>query len=152
MQIPFNFQVQLTKYKITKSPFQVHFTICSCCYWSLRLQESVVPFYASSTGTNKAESSLRRHWQLRIASESHSSSGRFIPLPPFVPCFIHCRCSLSSSFSESWFLFYLPNFFFFFFSSFAHFCLTLFFRLSLICLTFSKHFFFFFWEDHCYCF
>ena len=81
---------------------------------SLRLQESVVPFYvssSSSTGTNKAESSLRLHWQLRIASESHSSSGRFIPLPPFVPCFIHCRCTLSSSFSESWFLFYLPNFF-----------------------------------------
>ena len=102
----------------------------------------MVPFYASSsssTGANKAESSLRRHWQLRIASESHSSSGRFIPLPPLVPCFIHCRCLLSSSFSDSWFLFYLPNFFFFFLS-FAHFCLSLYFRLSLICLTFSKLF------------
>ena len=45
----------------------------------------MVPFYASSsssTATNKAESSLRRHWLLRIASESHSSSGRFIPLFP----------------------------------------------------------------------
>ena len=83
----------------------------------------------------------RRHWQLRIASESHSSSGRFIPLPPVVPCFIHRRCSLSSSFSESWFLFYLPNFFFL---SFAHFCLILFFRLSLICLTLRKLFVFVF--------
>ena len=111
---------------------------------SLHLQESVVLFYSSSsssTGTNKAESSLRRRWQLKIASESHSSSGRFIPLPPFVPCFIHCHCSLSplfpnldfcsiyqiSSSSSSSF-------------SFAHYCLTLFFRLSLICLTFIKLF------------
>ena len=90
-----------------------------------------------------------------IASESHSSSGRFIPLPPFVPCFyslplfiviLFFRILISVLFTK------------FLLLRTIQFCLTLFFRLSLICLTFRKLFFFlfcfvlFFLEGHCYCF
>ena len=109
---PYNFQLKIILRKIIKSPFQVHYTISSCCY----LKSLRNPFKSQL-------SRFRRVLRLQllqtkpnrpldaIASASHSSSGRFIPVPPFVPCFIHRHCSLSSSFSESWFLFYLPNFF-----------------------------------------
>ena len=87
------------------SPFQVYFTISSCCYLkSLRnpFKSHWSRFTSSSTATNKAESSLRRHckWIPFLVRSIHPS-----------PSFIHRHCSLSSSFSESWFLFYLPNFF-----------------------------------------
>ena len=77
------------KNNIIKSPLQVH----------LLFLHAVTKKSSSSrvSGPVLLEF-LRRHWQLKIASESHSSSGRFIPLPPFVPCFIHCHCSLSPLF------------------------------------------------------
>ena len=49
-------------------------------------------FTSSSTGTNKAESSLRRHWQLRIASESHSSSSpSLLSFPALFIAVVHCH-------------------------------------------------------------
>ena len=104
-----SFQLSTQNNKIIKSPFQVHFTISSCCHLkSLRnpfKSQWSPPFYgssSSSTGTNKGESSLRRpcKWIPFLVRSSHPS-----------PSFIHRHCSLSSSFSESWFVFYLPNFF-----------------------------------------
>ena len=49
-------------------------------------------FTSSSTGTNKAESSLRRHWQLKIASESHSSSSlSLLSFPALFIAVVHCH-------------------------------------------------------------
>ena len=114
-------QLSTQNNKIIKSPFQVHFTISSCCY----LESLRNPFksqWSRFTRVLRLQLPQTKPNRIRpldaIASESHSSSGRFIPLPPFVPCFIHRHCSLSSSFSESWFLFFLPNFFFFSFAQF----------------------------------
>ena len=98
-----SFQRSTQNNKIIKSPFQVNFNISSCCY----LKSLRNPFKSQWSRFTRVLRPLDA-----IASESHSSSGRFIPLPPFVPCFIHRHYSLSSSLSESWFLFYLPNFFF----------------------------------------
>ena len=102
MQVPLNYQVQLKKKK-KEVPFKSILLFVRAVTKSLRLQDSVVPFYVVFNWYKQSRivPFRRRHRQLRIASESHSSSGRFIPLPPVVPCFIHRRCSLSSSFSES---------------------------------------------------
>ena len=101
MQVPLNFQVQLKKKynnkKSISSPFYYFFMLLLIVFvfksqWShftrvLRLQ---------LVQTKPNRSSLRLHWQLRIASESHSSSGRFIPLgllsfPALFIAVAHCH-------------------------------------------------------------
>ena len=117
----------------------------------------MVPFYASSsssTATNKAESSLRRHWQLRIASESHSSSGRFIPLFPNLDfCSIYQISSPSHNSILSYSVFSsvlnLSHFQLTFCFCFFCFLVFLFFLFFVFCFFV---FFVFVLEDHCYCF
>ena len=93
-QVPLNFQVQLKKKnknnkKSLSSPFYYFFMLLLEVFvfksqWSR--------FTSSSTGTNKAESSLRRHWQLRIASESHSSSSlSLLSFPALFIAVVHCH-------------------------------------------------------------
>ena len=76
------------KNKIIKSPFQVHFTISS--YW-----------YLKKPSSSRVSGPILRRLRLvqtkpnrpldAIASESHSSSGRFIPLPPLFIAIAHCH-------------------------------------------------------------
>ena len=106
----------------------------------------MVPFYgssSSSTATNKAESSLRRHcnWIPFLVRSIHPSpSFRYLLCSsPLLIVILFFRILISVRSTK----FLLLLLLLLLLLRTIQFCLTLFFRLSLICLTFRKLLFFF---------
>ena len=136
---------------IKKVPFKVHFTISSCCY----LKSLRNPFRVSGPVLRRLQllqTKLNRPLDA-IASESHSSSGRFIPLPPLFIAIAHCHplfpnldfCSIyqisSSSPSHNSILSYSV---FSYVLNLSHFQLTFSFCFLFCFVLFCFFFFFFF--------